>query len=70
MYIICAFVVDSSTQIFNFLKEQSSLVVTQCLFHCHCGPRANENFPLFSYLSDSKDQTIIEKVLLANDRGN
>ena len=24
----------------------------------------------FSYLSDSKDQTIIEKVLLANDRGN
>ena len=23
-----------------------------------------------SYLSDSKDQTIIEKVLLANDRGN
>ena len=36
----------------------------------HCGPRANENFPLFSYLSDSKDQTIIEKVLLANDRCN
>ena len=35
-----------------------------------CGPRANENFPPFSYLSDSKDQTIIEKVLLANDRGN
>ena len=23
-----------------------------------------------SYLSDSKDQTMIEKVLLANDRGN
>ena len=36
----------------------------------HCGLRANENFPLFSYLSDSKDQTIIEKVSLANDRDN
>ena len=36
----------------------------------HCGPRANENFLLFSYLSESKDQTIIEKVLLANDRDN
>ena len=36
----------------------------------HCGPRANENFPFFSYLSDSKDQTITEKLLLANDRGN
>ena len=33
-------------------------------------PRADENFPLFSYLSDSKNQTITEKVLLANDRGN
>ena len=29
----------------------------------HYGPRANENFPLFSYLSDSKNQTIIDKVL-------
>ena len=36
----------------------------------HYGPRANENLPLFSYLSDSKNQTIIDKVLLANDRGN
>ena len=24
----------------------------------------------FSFFSDSKDQTVIEKVLLANDRGN
>ena len=36
----------------------------------HCGPRADENFQLLSYLSDSKNQTIIDKVLLANDRGN
>ena len=36
----------------------------------HCGPRANENFPLFSYLPHSKDQTIIERVLLENDRGH
>ena len=36
----------------------------------HYGSRADENFPLFSYLSDSKNQTIIDKVLLANDKGN
>ena len=43
----------------------------QQTFSFQCGPRANGNFPLFfSYLSDSKDQTTIEKVLLANDRGN
>ena len=40
------------------------------IYREYCGPRANENFPLFSYLSDSKDQTIIEKVLLTNDRDN
>ena len=33
------------------------------------GPRANKNFPLFSYLPDSKNQIIIDNVLLANDRG-
>ena len=36
----------------------------------YSGPRADENFPLFSSLSDRKNQTITDKVLLANDRGN
>ena len=49
-----------------------------CLFHIRWNelvtftvvPELMKIFHFFSYLSDSKDQTIIEKILLANDRGN
>ena len=43
----------------------------QLLYSHHCGPRANENFAtILQNLYDSKNQTIIDKVLLENDGGN